>query len=373
MRKRHGDRVDRYLAFARATDPLGDAAGAALAAMSRDKSEAILAKAMAGGAAAIPRAPRAVRDLFEQVEHVPLWVREADVEHGGQAFLRTGLFGALVLLCHSLPLSYASPGGVKPLILNGGLTRSALNRLHDTGRFLAATCFPGGLRPFAPGWQQTVRVRLLHSMVRRRCIASGTWDEDAWGAPVNQADLVGTSLMFSVVGLQGMRRFGFRLGREESESYVRLWRHSGFLLGIDPEMLPATESEAAELLDLTLSVQKKPDEDCRVLTKSLISAFEGTDTSRAPIIAGVMRALLGDELADALDVPVNRWRFAVAAVNPMIAAMERSRAATPFATAWATRAGTIAWKRALEVGANGFPDEFAIIPQMRNLLAARPF
>lgn len=369
-RKRHGDRVDRYLAFARSVDPVGDAAGAALAGMSRGSADAILSKAMRGGSAAIPRAPRAVRALFREVEHLPLWVREGDLENGGQAFLRTGLLGAIVLLCSSLPVSYASPGGVKPLIISGGLMRSASQRLHDTSRFMVATCLRGGLRPFAPGWVQTLRVRLLHSAVRRRCLASTTWNDEAWGAPVNQADLLGTSLMFSVVALQGLRRFGFRFAREESEAYVRLWRTSGFLLGVDPEMLPATEDDATQLLDLTLSVQKKPDADCRLLTRALIAASGEHDPSLSPMVAGVMRTLLGTKRADELAVPVNRWRFAVGAVNPVVRTLERARATTPFGTAWVTRAGVLAWSRALVAGPRGFPDEFRVLPQVRNLLAA---
>lgn len=301
---------------------------------------------------------------------MPPWVLDADLERGGQAFLRTGLLGAIVLLCSSLPVSYASPGGVKPLILSGGLTRSASQRLHDTSRFMVATCLPGGLRPFAPGWAATLRVRLMHAAVRRRCLASPDWSDDAWGAPVNQSDLVGTSLMFSVVALQGLRRFGFRFARDESEAYVRLWRYSGFLLGVDPSLLPQTEADAEGLLDLTLAVQKKPDADGRELTRSLIAAIGEHDPSLSPMVAGVMRALLGKTRADALHVPLNRWRFVVSAVHPIVRTLERARTTTPFGTAWATGAGVIAWRRALEAGPRGFPDEFRVLPQVRNLLAA---
>ena len=376
-RKIHGERVDRYLAYAGRVDPLADEAAAALSALPPRRAAKILDDALAHGIDSVPRAPRAVRALFEQVEHVPFWVDFAELERGGKTMMRSGLFGALVLICYSLPLSYTSPGGNKPLVFTGELVKKAPERLSYTGRFFLETCLPGGLRRGAVGYRSTVRVRLRHAMVRRAILDRGGWNEAAFGAPVNQADLVGTNLMFSIVALRGLKRLGFRISREEAQAYLALWRYSGYLIGVDAELLPRTEAEAEALLDLTLRVQRKPDRDSRALVRALLDA--PVTVARSPkseaqgrrlrsVYAGVMRTFLGKEMADELRIPVNRWRHAVTALRPVIANVERLRAAAPFGTAYVTAAGTLAWRRAIYAGASHVAGEFAVLRQVRNLL-----
>ena len=55
-------------------------------------------------------------------------------------------------LATSLVLGYASPGGNKPLAFSGQLEKRAPQRLLETSRFVEATCLPGGLARFAPGF-----------------------------------------------------------------------------------------------------------------------------------------------------------------------------------------------------------------------------
>ena len=72
------------------------------------------------------------------------------------------------------------------------------------------------MRPRAAGWCLNVNVRLIHAQVRRMILCSGRWDADAWGAPINQHDELGTSLLFSVIVLEGLRQLGVRIAQADA-------------------------------------------------------------------------------------------------------------------------------------------------------------
>jgi hypothetical protein len=84
----------------------------------------------------------------------------------------------------------------------------------------------------------------MHAQIRRLLRASPRWDGTAWGDPINQVDMAGTVLLFSLVLVDGLRMLGFRIGRQECEDVLHLWRVAGWVLGVEPELLCATEPEA---------------------------------------------------------------------------------------------------------------------------------
>ena len=194
----------------------------------------------------------------------------AQQDRGGAAFLRSGPLGLAVIAYYGLPLSYCSPSGNKLLVFSGRLTERAARRLGETGRFVLATCRPGALQRRSAGFKITVKVRLMHAQVRRLLLRSGRWRAEAWGAPINQCYLAGTTLLFSGALIDGLRRCGFRFTRDESEALMALWRYSGYLLGVQPELLCSTEGEAARLSRLIMVVDRALDSDARMLVKALM-------------------------------------------------------------------------------------------------------
>src|SRR6185295_7632416 len=198
--------------------------------------------------------PRALVRLFEQIDDVPFWVDREQLDLGGAAFLRCGVFGLFALGAGSLPLTYAPPAANKPLAFSRRLVEMAPRRIFDTMRFQLETCVPGGLRRCSDGFKISIRVRLVHAQMRRILLASGRWDAAAWGAPVNHADQAYVNVLFSAYPLGWLRRLGFHFTPEESDAVMQVWRYSGHLLGLEPTLLPATEAEARRLGALFQSV-----------------------------------------------------------------------------------------------------------------------
>lgn len=91
------------------------------------------------------------------------------------------------------------------------------------------------------GWRSCVRVRLLHAMVRRRIrIGKGKlniYDTEGMGIPINQADLLTVLGSFMIAPIWSMRRCHIHLSPAEAASYQAAWRHVGFYLGIEPDLL----------------------------------------------------------------------------------------------------------------------------------------
>jgi len=368
-RVKFGDRVDRFGAFLSKVDDAADAVVLAIEGMPKGAGWRAFEQGLRGGSRAIPDAPRAMRDLLDEAAEVPAWVDWETCDRGGELLMRSGALGGAVLGARSLVLGYASPAGNKPLVMSGRLKEQALTRLNETSRFVQAVCRPGGMRPFADGWQITVKVRLIHAQVRRMILKSGKWNAAAWGAPVNQHDMAGTTLLFSVSILDGLRKLGMRFEADEAERYIHLWRWIGRVIGVHPDILPASEPDAMRLADLIGATMEPPDQDSRDLTKALFdAAYDGAVTPKQKrdaarkVIFGttVCRELVGDELADQLGVERTSFRFAMPMVKRLVAGVERVTRAIPSAERTAVTAGMRYWDRVVEIGLHGATYEFAL-------------
>jgi hypothetical protein len=366
-RERFGDRVDRLAPYLLAVDPLGDAAAEALGNMPARAGWALLDEALASGIDSVRDAPPALRALFAEVDRVPPWVDWAALDHGGELLMRAGALGGMVLGARSLILGYTSPGGNKPLVFSGQLTGMASRRLNETSRFVQAVCRPGGMRRSGDGFKITLKVRLMHAEVRRMIRRSSRWDEARWGAPINQHDMAATTLLFSVVVLDGLRLLGLDVSPAEAEHYTQLWRYVGRVIGCDPELTPGSEIEARQLGDLISATQGPPDDDSRALTYALLHA--GLSVAKTAkerrrgrfereLGQGLVRGLLGDATGDALGVPVTRWRHTVSVLRGINVAAERVRQRVPAAHRAAIEGGHRYWDRVVEIGLAGATAEF---------------
>jgi hypothetical protein len=375
-RDRFGCRVDRLGRHFWETDELADRVITAIHEMGRAEGWRAFERGLRGER--IPDAPLAVRELIEEAAHVPAWVDWSTCDRGGALLMRAGMLGGAVLGARSLILGYASPGGNKPLIFSARLKEQASRRLNETARFVQAVSRPAGMRPFSEGWQITLKVRLIHAQVRNMILASGRWNENAWGAPLNHHDLGGTTLLFSAAIIDGLRKLGMVISPDEAESYIHLWRWVGRTIGVHPDILPGSEPEAMRLASLIETTMGEPDQDSRDLTKALLdSPFHGADTpakvreaKRNVVIARIIcRHLIGDELADKLGVPASSIRLALPVLKRMVGTVERLTRAVPFGERGAIAIGTQYWDRVVEIGLQGATYEFPLPRRLANIAA----
>lgn len=366
VRARHGAFADHLGEALWRCDPLADELAAVVA---RDPSTfAKLERALREGVERVDHPPTELVRLMEHVETVPAWVDWAAVRRGGEAFLRTGMLGGFVLGAGSLMAGYAQPAGNKPLAMSGRLTSQAARRLAETSRFVYQVTRPGGLRRDGEGFAITVKVRLMHAMVRRLLNRSGKWDAAAWGEPINQHDMMGTLLLFSSVVVQGTRKLGCDIDARDADDLIHLWRYVGHVIGVEPTLAPATYADALLREQVLLATQGPADEDGRELAMALVRHMEmAAVTERArklairqqPFAHGLIRGILGDDMADQLGIRNDAWRYVVPTIAALTRPVERARrAAGPLGDAHALRRGLAYWAEAVRLGERGKPAEF---------------
>jgi ER-bound oxygenase mpaB/B'/Rubber oxygenase, catalytic domain len=365
-RRRFGHRVERMGTLLGAGDPLADAAVESLAARTPEERERLVDRALRGDVRKVPPELRALR---ESLSVLPFWADLDRARRGGEVLIRTGFFGGIVLGFRSLVAGYCSPAGNKPLAFSGRLREAAARRLGETSRFVSLVYRPGSFAPGAPGWAAAARVRLMHAQIRRLLRHSPRWDAAAWGEPINQVDMAGTTLLFSLALVDGLRMLGFRIDRDDCEDVLHLWRIGGWVLGVEPELLCATEPEARVLWELLELTQGPPDADSAALASALLEsplheARTLEERARAerflPVAYGIGRYLIGDRYADALEYPKTPWRLVAPALRTLISGTGRLVGRLPGVDRLTLEAGLRYWKRTVEVGLRGEEARFEL-------------
>ncbi len=245
----------------------------------------------------------AVKEVFAGAKKSPNWADQKLMQQGTAFFAvhATAIMNLLGLL--SLPYCYAAADGAKVLDLSERIRNKPEHRLGETADFIWDVMAPDAFEPEGKAFVSILKVRLLHAAIRFYTQKSGKWNED-WGLPVNQEDMAGTNLSFSLIVVRGLRKFGLTVEYQQQQAFMHLWNVIGFLLGVDERLLPETGKEAL-LLEEAIRIRNfKSSEHGQSLTRSLIQYFSTVDASfPQKETMQLMRYLVGDDVADLLALP----------------------------------------------------------------------
>ena len=366
-RQRFGDRVDRLAPFLLRGDPLADAVIAEMQDMPRGQGFALVNKILANPHLPETQRPPAIRAFFEHVDYVPAWVDWEAMRRGNELLLRSGILGGIVLGTASLVMGYTSPAGNKPLVFSGQLQSKASRRLAETSRFVQAVAQYDGFRRTGEAFAITIRVRLMHAQVRAMLRQAPYWRTEEWGEPINQHDMAATTLLFSLIFLEGIRKLGIETDRIESESFMHLWRYAGHLMGVDTEILPTSEFDGWSLGELIRATQGRPDADSQALTRALFdAALEKAKTPeeirigkfRREMGRAFCRHLVGPEVANALGVPRTPFEPAFFVARSTTRASEIVRRHSSDVHRAQIASGARYWERVVREGLGAIPADF---------------
>ncbi|MFN8355371.1 MAG: oxygenase MpaB family protein [Spirosomataceae bacterium] len=241
--------------------------------------------------------------FFEQQQALPTWANWQQMQQGIDLFRANRPEIALLLGCLSLPYCYAAADGAQVLYLSQRLHQDAFKRLQETGAFVFNVTNPLAWKS-GEAIRNILKVRLMHAAIRHYCLQSGRWN-NTWGQPINQEDMAGTNLAFSYLIIKGLRKINQAPDDHQAEAYLHLWNVIGCLMGVQESLRPLNLREAFILDKAIAQRQFKPSEAGKTLTKSLLAAFESLiqPAFLSQVPAAQMRWLLGDQVADLLDIP----------------------------------------------------------------------
>ena len=208
-------------------------------------------------------------DFFKMVEQAPTWLDPAKIETAIKFTHRLGTNGTFILRDVALMTGYQYPGFNQPLIMTGALHKYAGKRLAETHKWWLDVNQQESFSRFNNGFTSTIYVRFIHSLVRHQLNKSKDWDNDIWGAPINQYDQAMTNIAFSAVLLLGVRAIGIFPSKTESEAIMHFWKYTGWLMGVDEKWLVSKESDAWKLLQWMNYAHPKADESSKALAISL--------------------------------------------------------------------------------------------------------
>jgi ER-bound oxygenase mpaB/B'/Rubber oxygenase, catalytic domain len=171
---------------------------------------------------------------------------------------------------------------------------------------------PGGLEPGGIGARSARKVRLMHALVRQHV---RSMQEPAWspslGEPINQEDLAGTLLTFSLVVLDGLRKIGADLSPLAERGYFAVWCHIGTILGIDPRLMPRDFAAGVSLAEQIGRRQFRASIEGRHLARELVKVndalFPIPGYGLSLMHFFLDGSVFGVNLAELLELPLPNW------------------------------------------------------------------
>ena len=259
----------------------------------------------------LKRAPKVLRDFFEEIENPPQWFDYRACNAGIRAFYANANFVLVAFVAGVLIEGFSSLIATSFNITSRTVSGPGDRRLRQNNRQLMEIFVPGGLHRYGDGWKLSVRVRFVHARIRHLLARSDPWDAAAWGTPLSAAHLGYAICVFSIRLVEQATAVGGKFSKDEVASFLALWRYVGHLMGIPDSILYADEAQARHLIRITLLCEPPPGrhsiEMAQAFVRNVPAVAGIEDPKEAESVRGLVfrlsRALIGNDLADALQFP----------------------------------------------------------------------
>lgn len=243
--------------------------------------------------------------FFETYHQLPEDVDVPKIKLAQEFFGSNGNDYLSLLGLYSLPYCYAFADGAQVLVRSKRITDEVGQRLMETALFLLDTFRPGTFLEKNETMLTLAKVRLIHAFSRFFVQKyAKDWDS-SWGTPINQEDLIGTNLAFSMLVIRGLDKLGKYPGLETYEAILYYWKIVGRYLGLEVACWPETSKEAFELERLIRKRHLRQSEAGLTLTKSLMRYYQESfqDATMTASLARMIAFFVGKDATEALNLP----------------------------------------------------------------------
>jgi hypothetical protein len=251
-----------------------------------------------------PDLPAEVKTFFAETKALPAWADYNLMQQGAAFFAKyspdiLNLMGFL-----SLPYSYANKELAKTLTLAEGIIGNINLRLKNLMEFVVEVTNKHAFEKRGKGIVLAQKQRLTHAAIRYQLIDSGRW-ADRESIPLSQESLAIQNLTYSLIVIRGLRKIGIEVSYEDAVAYMHLWNVLGYIMGIDERLLPDTGKDALQLDQLICRKQFESTQMGKDLTFELLNHLKESEIPKelSHTAPTYMRFLLGDRIADLLDIP----------------------------------------------------------------------
>lgn len=255
----------------------------------------------------------------KQFKKLPIWADKNKIQIAQNFFHKNFRVILSLLGSLSLPYCYAAADGAKILVHSQRLLQDTRRRLAETAYFIIEIMQKNSLEENGNGLEAIFQVRKMHSQVRKKILDSKRWNLD-WGFPINQEDMAGTNLSFSLLILRGMEKLQYPIQSEEKEAYLHFWNVVGYLSGVSEELLPKDAKEAFWLDKCIVERQFKTSTEGKLLTKNLLLCLSESLPKNLPdgFLSSYLRFLLGTKVSNMLNIPPSNWTINLLTPLPLV-------------------------------------------------------
>ncbi|MCO5935279.1 DUF2236 domain-containing protein [Mucilaginibacter sp. RB4R14] len=242
-------------------------------------------------------------DFIDKANSLPKWAQPRLMKAGAAFYSRHSEIIMSLLGLLSLPYCYNAANGAMVLYLSELIRKQTTKRLYDTAIFVWEVMGPDAFSKDGKAYEEILKVRIMHAAVRYYTLQSDKWD-NSWGVPINEEDMAGTNLSFSLIVIRGLRMLGYNVSHEDQAAFMHIWAVVGSLSGLDQDLIPENSKKAQQLDSLIKQRQFQVSKHGQELTQSLTNHILAVNKSKATAndILGLMRYLLGKEIADMLAI-----------------------------------------------------------------------
>ena len=192
---------------------------------------------------------------------LPDWADLDEIKRAQEFYADFRTAAHIGLFFGSMPLSYAASKGCQVLGLVSTLSGDTTRRFWESAKFVEDVFTSDFWEQDSEGYASIRGVRLFHAAVRNTIesdsihikdrppdLGGRAWNPE-WGRPINQEDLLGGTIDWSVATIHVMDRFGVPLSEEHARAYFHTWQVVGWMLGVEDHLLrsPADPSRALTL------------------------------------------------------------------------------------------------------------------------------
>jgi hypothetical protein len=254
------------------------------------------------------RFPEILKEYFDSTKSLPDWADINQIEIGQKVFIREGFNMVLAYFLKSLPQCYACAKGAEVLLSTGRLTSNVRRRIAKTAQFVMDVLTPGGLESDGEGIVTTQKVRLIHASIRYYLTKQKSIDFDIYGQPINQEDIAGTFLAFTVLVIQGAELLGSEFTNEEKNAYLHCWKCITYILGLNTELMPDNYEDAVLFWEKIKERQYASSPQGIELTRSLIDFLEEIVPGKSldGFISGMVIYLVDKDAVKLLELKATR-------------------------------------------------------------------
>nr|WP_257140256.1 MULTISPECIES: oxygenase MpaB family protein [Bacillus] len=125
-----------------------------------------------------------------------------------------------------------------------------------------------------------------------------------------QGDLLGTLLTFSSVIIDGLRRLGMKITEKQAEDYLYFWKIVGSMLGVREDIIPEAMEQSIMLTETIGRRHHRPSPEGIQMTQALLEYHADLIPGQMfdNIILALIREIVGDKIADWMEVPRSNWQ-----------------------------------------------------------------